>query len=409
MSNVRVGVIGLGAMGTFHVGYLHEIDGAILTAVCDANGERVDKVVAGLVDVREKADARLAGRVADAQAVGKFTTYQAMLDSKLVDAVVIATPHFQHPEIALAALERGIHVLSEKPLAVHVKDARKVIDAHKQHPNLKFSLVLQMRTVAVYKKLRALIAEGELGEITRFTWIVTDWFRTWSYYASGGWRATWAGEGGGVLINQCPHNLDLIQWLTGMMPTRVTAVASLGKTHPIEVEDEVSAILEFPNGAIGHFITTTGEAPGTNRLEICGDRGKLVAENGKITFHRTRKGVREVRETSPEAFAQIETWQSEIPLPAGALSEGHKVVMQNFIKSIQNDEPLIAPGSDGDKGLEIGNAMLMAGVTRKPVDLPLDGDAYEQLLKDLHQQYGGKKTLQTRAVQSDMASSFAKS
>lgn len=407
MTNVRVGVIGLGSMGKFHVGYLHEIDGAVVTAVCDPDPEQVKKAVEGLAGAREKADPRLASRVADPQAVGQFSTYQDLLNSGLVDAIVIATPHFQHPEIATAAFERGVHVLSEKPLAVGVKDARRVIEAHARHPDLRFGLMLQMRTVPLYKKLRELIAEGELGEVTRLSWIATDWFRTWSYYASGGWRATWAGEGGGVLINQCPHNLDLIPWLTGMMPSRVTAVASLGKTHPIEVEDEVSAILEFPNGATGHFVTTTGEAPGTNRLEVCGDRGKLVAEHGKLTFHRTRKGVREVRETSPEAFAQVEAWQSEIPVAAGS-PEGHKPIMQNFIRAIQAGEPLIAPGEEGAKGLEIGNAMLMAGVTRKPVDLPLDGDAYEQLLTDLHQQYGGKKTLQTRAVQVDMASSFAK-
>jgi predicted dehydrogenase len=407
MSNVRIGVIGLGSMGNFHVGYLHEIDGALLTAVCDPDPERARKATAGLADVRAKADPRRAARVADPQAVGRFSTYQALLDSKLVDAIVIATPHFQHPEIAMAAFERGVHVLSEKPLAVGVKDARRVIDAHAKRPDLRFGLVLQMRTVPLYKKIRALIAEGELGEVTRLSWIVTDWFRTWSYYASGGWRATWAGEGGGVLINQCPHNLDLIPWLTGMMPARVTAVASLGKTHPIEVEDEVSAILEFPNGAIGHFVTTTGEAPGTNRLEICGDHGKLIAENGKLTFHRTRQGVREVRETSPEAFAQVETWQSDIPTPAGG-PEGHKAIMQNFVRAIQAGEPLIAPGAEGARGLEIGNAMLMAGVTRRPVDLPLDGDAYEQLLKDLQQQYGGKKTLQARVVHTDMGASFAK-
>jgi predicted dehydrogenase len=408
MSNVRIGVIGLGAMGGFHVSYLHEIEGAQLAAVCDAMPGKAEKVAAGMADVKAKADARLASRVTDPAALGTFSSYEAMLDSKQVDAIIIATPHFQHPEIALAAFERGVHVLSEKPLAVHVKDARKVIEAHKQKPELTFGLVLQMRTVALYKKLKALIDEGELGEITRITWLVTDWFRTWSYYASGGWRATWSGEGGGVLINQCPHNLDLIQWLMGAQPTRVTAVASLGKQHPIEVEDEVSAILEFPNGAIGHFVTTTGEAPGTNRLEISGDRGKVIAENGKLTFHRTRKSVREVRETSPEAFAQVETWVSEIPLPTGALAEGHKVIMQNFVNAILKKEPLIAPGSEGDKGLEIGNAMLMAGVTRRPVDLPLDGDAYEQLLKDLHKQYGGKKTLQTKAAQVDMASSFAR-
>src|SRR4051812_31782286 len=345
MNNVRVGVVGLGSMGGFHVSYLHEIDGAILTAVCDADPEKPGKIAKNIADAREKADSRAAARMANPQSLGKFSTYQALLDSKLVDAIIIATPHFQHPEIALAAFERGIHVLCEKPLAVHVKDARKVIDAHKQHPNVKFGLVLQMRTVALYKKIKQLITEGELGDITRLTWLVTDWFRTWSYYASGGWRATWAGEGGGVLINQCPHNLDLLQWLAGMSPSRVTAVASLGKQHPIEVEDEVSAILEFPNGAIGHFVTTTGEAPGTNRLEICGDHGKLVAEHGKLTFFRTRKSVREIREKSPEAFAQVETWQMDIAFAGagGVLEVGHKTITQNFIRAIQTNEPLLAP------------------------------------------------------------------
>jgi predicted dehydrogenase len=408
MDNVRIGVVGLGAMGGFHASYLHEIEGARLAAVCDAMPGKAEKVAAGMADVKAKADARFASRVTEPSALGTFSSYEAMLDSKQVDAIIIATPHFQHPEIALAAFERGVHVLSEKPLAVHVKDARKVIAAHQKKPELTFGLVLQMRTVALYKKLKALIAEGELGDISRMTWLVTDWFRTWAYYASGGWRATWQGEGGGVLINQCPHNLDLIQWLLGMQPGRVTAVASLGKTHPIEVEDEVSAILEFPNGAVGQFVTTTGEAPGTNRLEIAGDRGKVIAENGKLTFHRTRKSVREVRETSPEPFAQVEAWQSDIPMGSGTLAEGHKAIMQNFVNAILGKEQLIAPGSEGDKGLEIGNAMLMSGVTRKPVDLPLDGDAYEQLLKDLHKQYGGKKTLETKAAKVDMASSFAR-
>jgi predicted dehydrogenase len=406
MNNVRIGVVGLGSMGNFHVGYLHEIEGAQLTAICDADPNKPGKVAAGLVDVRARADQRLAHRVADPQAVGKFTTYEQLLDSKLVDAIIIATPHFQHPEIALAAFERNIHVLSEKPLAVHVKDARKVIDAHKQKPNLTFGLVMQLRTVGLYKKIKEMITSGELGDISRATWIVTDWFRTWSYYASGGWRATWKGEGGGVLINQCPHNLDMLQWLMGAQPSRVTAVAALGKTHPIEVEDEVSAILEYPSGAIAHFMTTTGEAPGTNRLEIVGDRGKLIAEGGKLTFHRTRKSVRDVREHSPDAFVNMETWASEIPLLPGVLNDGHRTITQNFVNNILKNEPLIAPGEEGSKGLEIGNAMLMSGVTRKPVDLPLDGDAYEQLLKDLDKQYGGKKTLQTRVVNADMATSF---
>jgi predicted dehydrogenase len=313
MDKVRFGVVGLGGMGSFHLGYLDKVEGAAVGAVCDVDNDRVERA------------ANKFGSLPGGGKVGRFNRYQDLVKSGDCDAVLIATPHFQHPEVAIAAFENNLHVLCEKPVAVSIKEARRLNDAAARHPRLKFGLMYQMRTVPIYKKLRELIADGELGEISRITWLITDWFRTWTYYASGGWRATWAGEGGGVLINQCPHNLDLIQWLTGLFPSRITAVGFVGKTHPIEVEDEISAILEYPNGAIGHFVTTTGEAPGTNRLEIVGDRGKIVAEGGKLTFTRTRKSVREIREASKEMFATPEAWTIDIPLPA-APPEPHKLI-----------------------------------------------------------------------------------
>jgi predicted dehydrogenase len=396
MDTVRFGVVGLGGMGSFHLGYLDKLEGARVGAVCDVDNERVERTA-------KKFEA-----LPGAHKVGRFNRHQDLVQSGDVDAVLIATPHFQHPEVAIAAFDHNLHVLCEKPVAVSIKEARRLNEAAARHPQLKFGLMYQMRAVPLYRKLRELIADGELGEISRITWLITDWFRTWTYYASGGWRATWAGEGGGVLINQCPHNLDLIQWLTGLVPARITAVGFVGKTHPIEVEDEISAILEYPNGAIGHFITTTGEAPGTNRLEIVGDRGKVVAEGGKLTFTRTRRPVREIRETSKEMFATPDTWTIDIPVPP-APPEPHKLITENFVRAVLKDEPLISPGVDGARGLEIGNAMLMAGLTRRPVDLPLDGDAYEQFLKDMQRQYGGKKSLQTQQVSpGDMASSFSK-
>jgi len=387
MDNVRFGVVGLGNMGLYHVETFASLKGGTLEAICDA-------APANLERAGQKTPAR------------RFSQYQEMLDSGLIDAVLIATPHFLHPEIALAAFERNIHVLCEKPLAVTVGQGRSVIEAAGRKPQLKFGLMFQMRTTALYRKIRELIADGELGDISRITWIVTDWFRTWTYFASGGWRATWAGEGGGVLINQCPHNLDLIQWLTGLTPSRITAVGFVGKTHPIEVEDEVSAILEYPGGAIGHFITSTGEAPGTNRLEICGDRGKLVAEKGKIAFSRTRKSVRETRETSKEAFAVMEAWDIDVPVgPSDA--EGHKIVTQNFVNAVLKDEALIAPGIDGLKELELGNAIAMAALTRKTIDLPLDSGAYDRFLDDMKRQYGGRKTLKTDlSASADISKSF---
>ena len=275
------------------------IKGATLAAICDASQKNLEE--AGKKPPGAK----------------RFGSYPEMLAINAIDAILIATPHVLHPDVAIAALDKGIHVLCEKPLAVTVKQGRAVVDAAAHYPELKFGMMLQQRTMPLYRKLRELIVDGELGEISRITWIVTDWFRTWAYYASGGWRTTWAGEGGGVLINQCPHNLDLIQWLTGLTPSRVTAVGFIGKTHPIEVEDEVSAILEYPSGTIGHFITSTGKAPGTNRLEIVGDRGRIVAENDKLRF--TPDAKRRARNARNQPRRVCPVWRpgkSMYPLPA---------------------------------------------------------------------------------------------
>jgi predicted dehydrogenase len=347
MNTVRIGVIGLGNMGSHHTRYLAAggVDGAKLGAICDIEPAKLD------------------GMAAVAGNAPRFGSATELIKSGSCDAVIIAT--------------------------------RKLNDAAARHPNLKFGIMYNQRTNGLYQKIRELVADGELGEITRITWLVTDWFRTWTYYASGGWRATWAGEGGGVLINQCPHNFDLIQWIPGMVPSRVTAVASLGKTHPIEVEDEVSAIFEYPNGAIGHFITTTGEAPGTNRLEIAGDRGKIVAEHGKILFKRARTSVKNLRETSPLSFTNVETWDIDVPYKPGPADE-HKTITTNFVSAILRGTPLLSPGVEGVRGLEIGNAILMSGMTRKPVDLPVDGEAYDQLIKDLTAKHGGSKKLATK-------------
>jgi predicted dehydrogenase len=381
MDTVRVGVVGLGNMGSSHAAYLAAggVTGATLAAVCD------------LDPARRAATAAKSGATA-------FATHAEMLASGAVDAVIVAVPHYDHVPITLAAFDAGVHVLCEKPVAVSVSAARRVNAAAARVPDVKFGVMFNQRTNPMYQKLRELVVDGELGEVTRVSWIITDWFRTWTYYASGGWRATWAGEGGGVLINQCPHNLDLIQWIPGgMMPSRVTAVASIGKTHPIEVEDEVSAILEYPSGAIGHFVTTTGEAPGTNRLEICGDRGRVVAEGGKLLFRRARRSVREVRERSPLSFAPVETWDCEIPYGERVTDE-HKAMTQNFVNAITKGTPMLGPGVEGVRGLEIGNAMLLAGLTREPVELPIDGDRYDAFLLELGQRYAGRKTLATAAT-----------
>jgi len=387
MEKVRIGVIGLGNMGSFHCGYMNSLSGATLGAVCDVEPKILKKFT-------------------DKHGVRGFTDYKELLKSGTCDAVLIATPHYYHPPIAEAAFAAGLHVLSEKPIGVTVGSVRKLNKTYQKYKNkLKFGIVYQNRTNPLYGKMRDIIAKGELGEITRVTWLITDWFRTWTYYASGGWRATWAGEGGGVIINQCPHNLDLLQWVVGMMPSRVTAVVGLGKTHPIEVEDEVSAILEFPNGATGHFVTATGEAPGTNRFEICGDRGKLVAEHGKLTFVRTRESVRDVRENSPHSFYSPETWTIDIPIPKSDFNAMHKGVTEKFVAAILRNEPLVAEGVEGVRGLEIGNAILMSGVEKKSVDLPLKDAVFEAFMQKLIKSGGKRKKLVREAAPVDLLAS----
>ena len=243
-----------------------------------------------------------------------------------------------------------------------------------------FGLMLNQRARGHTRKLKELVASGELGEIQRTNYIITSWFRAQSYYDSGGWRATWAGEGGGVLANQCPHNLDLWQWICGM-PSRMRAFCYFGKHHNIEVEDDVTAFVEYPNGATGVFVTTTGDAPGTNRLEITGDRGKIVAENNKITFHRTEESASKFLREWPNGFGSPGVWICDVPPARG--DGGHITITRNWVQSIRDGgkTELMAPGLEGIKSVELFNAMLLSTWTDSWIDIPVDGDLYYEELQ----------------------------
>ncbi len=266
-----------------------------------------------------------------------------------------------------------------------MKDGRKMIDAYQlarqTKPNLMFGAVFMQRTYGYYRKIKELVDSGELGKLVRATWIITDWFRTQAYYDSGGWRATWAGEGGGVLLNQSPHNLDLYQWIMGM-PSRVTGFATLGKYHHIEVEDEVTAYFEYDSGLVGHFITSTAEAPGTNRLEIVGEQGKLIFEDGQLTFYRNRKSMFDLIKEAKGGFDKGESWETDVPFPAHN-HPGHKEIIANFANAILHDEPLIAPAIEGLNSVMLGNAIMLSAFNNKTVTLPINEDAYVEKLKDL--------------------------
>jgi predicted dehydrogenase len=309
-----------------------------------------------------------------------FSDGKELISSGEVDAVVIATPHYQHAPLGIAALKAGLHVMVEKPIAAHKADAERLIAERRRHGGLVFAAMFQMRTEARYVKIKKLMAGGDLGQIVRFCWIITEWFRTEAYYASGGWRATWKGEGGGVLINQCLHQLDMLQWLLGM-PARVRSFIQLGRFHNIEVEDNVTAYLEFPNGATGVLVATTGEAPGSNRLEIVGEMGQLLLEHDRLLFFRNEVSMFRHSKTAKLGFQKPETWRIEIPIAAEPAR--HAALTQNFVDAILDGAPLTAPGEEGLHSIELANALLYSGLMERTIELPLDGAAYEQKLSEL--------------------------
>jgi Predicted dehydrogenases and related proteins len=387
MDKVRIGIIGVGNMGTAHITSVQNIPQAELAAICDSNKKRADE------------KAKLAPK--DCKV---FYSTEELFNSGAIDAVIISVPHYDHTPVAIRAFEKGIHVLCEKPVAVTKSRAQQMIDAHAKHPDLRFALMFNQRTRQAHKKIKKLIEEGEFGKIVRVNWTVTDWFRSQSYYDSGSWRATWAGEGGGVLLNQCPHHLDLFQWFFGL-PVKVRSTVSIGKYHDIEVEDDVNTYCEFADGSTGNFITSTGEFPGTNRLEISGTRGRMVFEDNVIKFKRTEVDVNEFCRTTPESFPSMDTWDVVIPSRKDSGHE-HQDVIEAFVKAILDPKAdLVAKGEEGIRSVEFGNAMLYSGLKGVEVTIPMDTVKFDAMLDDLikHSKFQKKEV---KAAVVDMGNSF---
>ena len=302
-----------------------------------------------------------------------------LISSGTCDAVMICVPHYQHPPLAIDAMRHGLHTLVEKPAGVYTLQVREMNEEADRHRDLTFAMMFNQRTNCVYRKLKEMIDSGEIGTLKRVSWLITDWYRTQIYYDSGAWRATWSGEGGGVLLNQCPHQLDLLQWLCGL-PVRVRAFCHEGKWHDIEVEDDVTAYLEFENGATGVFVTTTGDAPGTNRLEITGTKGKVVCEDQTLTFYRLAVDERDWCRTCPEGFKKPE-WET-IRVETDGQNPQHPAVLNAFAAHILRGEPLVADGREGIRGLMLSNAMHLSSWLGRPVDLPFDEEEFKNLLME---------------------------
>ena len=354
--NLRIAVVGLGNMGSAHAASLFggRIPEAVLSAVCDID------------------PARLAWASENLPNVPAYSNYDDLLSADAADAVIIATPHYFHPPMAIAAFEKGLHVLSEKPGGVQAS-AVEAMCAVAEKSGKVFGIMFNQRTHPLFRKARELVRSGQLGQPKRLQWTVTNWYRTQSYYDSGSWRASWAGEGGGVLLNQAPHQLDLWQWIFGM-PCEVWADCTCGKYHHIEVEDDATIFARYDNGATATFITTTGEYPGTNRLEIVGDKGKLVLEDNKLRWWKLPRAEREFcfdGDVPPVEYEEIFPEEKE---------SAHNGILTNFTSAVLHGAPLLAPGYDAVNEITVSNAAYLSAWTGEKVALPLDTVRFDALL-----------------------------
>lgn len=383
---IRLGIIGIGNMGSAHAKNV-------------AVGKCPDFVLTAVADIKPD---RLAWAAAELPAsVKRYDSAEALLERGEVDACMICVPHYDHPKYAIACMQRGIHVMVEKPAGVYTKQVREMNEEAKRHPDVVFGMMFNQRTNCIYRKVRELVQSGAYGGIRRTNWIITNWYRPQAYYDSGDWRATWAGEGGGVLLNQCPHQLDLWQWICGM-PVSVEAKLSYGLWHDIEVEDDVTAYVKYANGATGVFVTTTGDAHGTNRLEIQLDRARIVVEGGKISLLVYEMTEQAFSKTNTEPFATVAASKSEVETDGE--NPQHVGVINAWGGAILRGEPLVADGSEGINGLTLSNAMHLSSWLGHEVKLPLDEALfYGELMKRVA---GSKKKANVKEAVADTAATY---
>jgi predicted dehydrogenase len=378
VDKVKLGIIGYGAEGGMYAGFFKNNDERLndnieLVAICDNDPAKKAKVAE------------------DFPGLPFFDNYLDLLESGVVNAIVTTVPHYDHCVMGIDALEHGIHLLGEKPAGVYTKDVERLIETSKKHPETTFAIFFNQRTNPLYRRVKQLMDEKAIGDLQRATWIITTWWRPQGYYNQSAWRATWGGEGGGVLVNQAPHQLDLLQWICGK-PEKVYAKLQYGAGRNIVVENEVNALLDFGNGATGSFITCTNDIVGTDRFEIFGTKGKIIVEDSKKLI------VKQL--TAPEAELSenmdmqdvmrlfmgqinmedyVKVTEEEFVTPQGLQ---HISVLNNFADHIVKGEPLLANGEEGINGVTLANAMHLSSWLDKEVDYNVDGDLYlEELNK----------------------------
>ncbi|MGQ9515420.1 MAG: Gfo/Idh/MocA family protein [Thermoproteota archaeon] len=373
MEKVRFGIVGVGGMGSGHASTMKNIEEVELTAVCDVDKKTSDRVAA---------DYKVRG----------FTDYKELIDSGLVDAIIVATPHYYHPPVSIYAMKKKIHVLSEKPIAVTVKAADEMVAAAKAN-KVKFAVMYQTRSTPEYQAAKKIVSEGRLGKIYR-TLCIDSEFRSQAYYDSAGWRGTWKGEGGGVLINQAPHKIDVFMSL-GDLPNKVLAWTNT-RRHKIEVEDEASALLSYKDGATGFYHASTNEFPSTDYLELCGEKGKLVMNEGRVRFWTLEKPLQEFSDTTPQMWDQPKAHEEEVPLEKR--ESGHGAIIRNLARAILYSEPLLSPGEEGLMSVEFINAVILSGKLGKPVKIPVDRKAYEAFIERMKRTSKPKRIKEAKRI-----------
>ena len=366
MDKVRFGMVGCGNIGTTHTNYLSQgkVENGILTAVCDINPKKLDAFKEKFGDT-----------------IKYYNTADEMFASGEVDVVIIGVPHYDHPGLAIKAMDYGLHCIVEKPAGVYTLQVKEMLKRAEKSDKV-LGIMFNQRTNPAFKKMREMIAEGKIGEIKRTNWIITNWYRSQYYYDSGEWRATWVGEGGGVLYNQAPHQLDLFQWIVGMMPSKLRAFCHFGKWHNIEVEDDVTCYCEYPNGATGVFITTTADAPGTNRFEVTGTKGNLVFENNKLFYTELKVDEREycMSMTKESGFNSPPKYDT-VEVKLEGENTQHCGISNNIANAILGLEDVYAPAKDGIYGVQLANAMLLSTWLNKEIELPFDDELFYEELK----------------------------
>ncbi len=378
MKDVRFGIVGMGVQGSLYANILTGIplpymppikkpEGCILTAV-SSRSEKAKDFASHLPNV------------------AFYNNWKEMIDSDLCDAIIITVPHFIHHEIAIYALRAGKHVLCEKPMGIRASDVQEVARVKNEAGDLAFGIIFNQRTNNVFRQLKEIISSGELGEMRRFNWICNNWWRPDSYYQSNEWRGTWTGEGGGITVNQIPHQLDLWLMLCGE-PNRIYSVNRYGCHRDIAVENDVTITAEYANGATAVFVACTHDPLGTDRLEIDFSKGKVVVENSnQATIYRFKQTEEDwnasltmrdhmIKRQNPEELYEVEELTH-----AATYGTEYVEIFENFASHILCKEPLIATLADGLKEVQLANSIQLSGWTKQPVNNPCKPEEYDSWL-----------------------------